>query len=113
VFRTVMWNQTIPDELRGRLAGIEMLSYTTGPLLGNVEAGLLAAIVGVPASVVSGGLLCVAGVALVGLALPAFRRYDDRDLVGPCAAAPGRAAGAGAGAGTAAGADADLAAQPD
>ena len=80
MFRTVMWNQTIPDELRGRLAGIEMLSYTTGPLLGNVEAGLLAAIVGVPASVVSGGLLCVAGVALVGLALPAFRRYDDRDL---------------------------------
>jgi MFS family permease len=80
MFRTVIWNQTIPDELRGRLAGIEMLSYTTGPLLGNVEAGLLAAIVGVPASVVSGGLLCVAGVALVGLALPAFRRYDDRDL---------------------------------
>jgi hypothetical protein len=34
----------------------------------------------VPASVVSGGLLCVAGVALVGLALPVFRRYDDRDL---------------------------------
>jgi hypothetical protein len=71
-----MWNQTIPDELRGRLAGIEMVSYVTGPLLGNVEAGLLAAAVGVRASVVSGGLLCVAGVALVALALPAFRAYD-------------------------------------
>ena len=91
MFRTVMWNRTIPDELRGRLAGIEMLSYTTGPLLGNVEAGLLAAIVGVPASVVSGGLLCVAGVALVGLALPAFRRYDDRDLEPSPASSPASA----------------------
>jgi hypothetical protein len=72
-----------------------MLSYTTGPLLGNVEAGLLAAIVGVPASVVSGGLLCVAGVALVGLALPAFRRYDDRAHLQPGEAGDrlGRAAG--------------------
>lgn len=76
MFRMTMWNQTIPDDLRGRLAGIEMVSYVTGPLLGNVEAGLLAAAVGVRASVVSGGLLCVAGVALVALALPAFRAYD-------------------------------------
>jgi hypothetical protein len=76
IFRTTMWNQTIPDELRGRLAGIEMVSYVTGPTLGNFEAGLLAAAVGVPASIVSGGLLCVAGVAAVTLALPAFRAHD-------------------------------------
>jgi len=38
--RTTMWNQSIPDALRGRLAGIEMLSYSSGPTLGNVEAGL-------------------------------------------------------------------------
>jgi MFS family permease len=78
MFRTTMWNQTIPDDLRGRLASIEMLSYSTGPLLGNVEAGLLAGAFGVTASVVSGGLLCIAGVALVGLALPGLRRYDAR-----------------------------------
>ena len=39
LFRTTMWNQSIPDSLRGRLAGIEMLSYSSGPTLGNVEAG--------------------------------------------------------------------------
>src|SRR6266542_3856184 len=78
MFRTTLWNQTIPDALRGRLASIEMLSYSIGPLLGNVEAGLVAGAFGVPASVVSGGLLCVAGVAVVGLALPAFRAYDAR-----------------------------------
>jgi hypothetical protein len=78
IFRTVIWNQTIPDQLRGRLAGIELLSYSTGPLLGNVEAGAVAAVVGVRASVVSGGLLSLVGVGLVALTMPLFRSYDAR-----------------------------------
>jgi MFS family permease len=86
IFRAVIWNQTIPDHLRGRLAGIELLSYTTGPLLGNVEAGSVAALVGVRASVVSGGLLSVVGVVLVALAMPRFRGYDARRR--PAGAAP-------------------------
>jgi hypothetical protein len=60
------------------MAGIEMLSYTSGPLLGHVEAGLVAAAFGVQASVVSGGVLCVAGVLLCGALLPRFVRYDAR-----------------------------------
>ncbi len=79
IFRGTIWNQTIPDHLRGRLAGIEQISYSTGPLLGNVEAGLVASLAGLRASVVSGGILCVVGVALAALALPAFRRYDARE----------------------------------
>jgi hypothetical protein len=43
IFRMTMWNQTIPDALRGRLASIEMVSYSSGPLLGHVEAGAVAA----------------------------------------------------------------------
>lgn len=78
IFRSVIWNQTIPDRLRGRLAGIEQVSYSSGPLLGDLEAGLVAAVAGVRASIVSGGVLCVAGVGLLALALPAFRRYDAR-----------------------------------
>ena len=46
VFRQTIWNQTIPDRLRGRLAGVEKVSYLTGPLLGNVESGLVAAAYG-------------------------------------------------------------------
>jgi MFS family permease len=79
LFRSTVWNQTIPDHLRGRLAGIEMLSYSTGPLLGNLESGLAARLLGLTGSVVSGGILCVAGTALCAVALPAFRRYDGRD----------------------------------
>ncbi len=79
LFRMTVWNQTIPDHLRGRLAGIEMLSYSTGPLLGNLESGLAARLLGLTGSVVSGGVLCVAGTVACALALPAFRRYDGRD----------------------------------
>jgi MFS family permease len=78
IFRGTIWNQTIPDHLRGRLAGIEQVSYSTGPLLGNVESGAVASLAGVRASIVSGGVLCVAGVAVAILALPAFWRYDNR-----------------------------------
>ena len=85
VFRGTLWNQTIPDRLRGRLAGIEQVSYSSGPLLGNLEAGVVAAIAGVRASVVSGGILCVVGVGLFALVLPAFRRYDAR---APLSASP-------------------------
>ncbi len=79
LFRSVIWNQTIPDHLRGRLAGIEMVSYTSGPLLGNAEAGVASSLFGVRAAVVSGGVLCVVGTALLALALPAFIRYDGRE----------------------------------
>jgi MFS family permease len=78
IFRGTIWNQTIPDHLRGRLAGIEQVSYSTGPLLGNVESGAVASLAGVRASIISGGVLCVAGVAVAILALPAFWRYDNR-----------------------------------
>jgi MFS family permease len=79
LFRMTIWNQTIPDHLRGRLAGIEMLSYTTGPLLGNAESGLVASLFSVRTSIVSGGILCVVGTGLLAMALPAFLHYDGRE----------------------------------
>src|SRR5215510_9599774 len=78
IFRMTMWNETIPDALRGRLASIEMVSYMSGPLLGHVEAGAVAAAFGVTASVVSGGVLCVLGVVACGVWLPRFLHYDAR-----------------------------------
>jgi MFS family permease len=78
VFRMIIWNQTIPDHLRGRLAGIELISYHTGPMLGNAESGIVASLFGIRNAVVSGGILCVLGTGLLMLALPAFRRYDGR-----------------------------------
>ncbi len=75
VFRGTIWNQTIPNALRGRLAGIEMISYLTGPLVGNTRAGFMADAWGVSNSVWMGGAICLAGVAATGFALPHFWAY--------------------------------------
>jgi MFS family permease len=87
IFRMSIWNRTIPDSLRGRMASIELLSFASGPLLGNAEAGAVATLFSVPVSIVSGGLLCVAGCLVCALLLPGFREFDLRDWTG----APGGA----------------------
>ncbi|HEY7277810.1 MAG TPA: MFS transporter [Trebonia sp.] len=75
VFRDTMWKQSIPDHLRGRMAGIELLSYAAGPPTGQLRSGAVAAVTSVRFSLTSGGLACVAAVAGVVALLPAFRRY--------------------------------------
>jgi MFS family permease len=98
VFRDAMWKQSIPDHLRGRMAGIELLSYAAGPPAGQLRSGAVAAVTGPRFSLTSGGLACVAAVGAVLVALPAFRRYTA-----PASAAfSGAATSAGAPAGTAA-----------
>jgi MFS family permease len=78
IFRTTVWNQTIPDTMRGRLAGIEMLSYSLGPLGGQVRAGVVADTWSVRGAIYSGGALCVVGVAATAMWLNGFWTYDSR-----------------------------------
>lgn len=75
VFRGTIWNETIPNALRGRLAGIEMISYLTGPLVGNARAGFMADAWGVSASIWIGGVVCLVGVIATGFVLPRFWAY--------------------------------------
>ncbi len=78
IFRDAVWNGSIPDELRGRLAGVELLSYSTGPILGNARAGFVASAIGIRGAIVSGGLLAVAATLAAAAAMREFRDYDDR-----------------------------------
>ena len=78
IFRQLIWNQSIPDELRGRMAGIEMLSYAIGPQLGNARVSLVANARGLSTSIASGGILCAASVVALGAALPSLWSYDVR-----------------------------------
>jgi len=55
IFRQTMWNASIPDEVRGRMAGIELLSYSTGPELGQLRSALVASATSLRTSIVSGG----------------------------------------------------------
>jgi len=78
IFRSALWNETIPDAMRGRLAGVEMISWSSGPLLGNARAGAGASLFGLRASVLGGGVLVLAGSVALALALPRFWNYDSR-----------------------------------
>jgi MFS family permease len=76
---TIMLSAT-PDAMRGRLSGIELAQVASAPMLGNVEAGVVASLTSVRFSVVSGGVACVAGTFTIALALPALLRYDARQV---------------------------------
>jgi hypothetical protein len=75
IFRVSLWNNTIPHEFRGRLAGIEMLSYLSGPRLGDMRAGLMAKAIGIGPAIISGGVFCVVGVGLCCYRLREFWHY--------------------------------------
>jgi len=75
VFRSTILQLSAPDSMRGRLSGIHILVVSGGPRLGDLEAGLVAQVFSPWASVVSGGLLCIAGAGLVAWIYPELRRY--------------------------------------
>jgi MFS family permease len=75
VLRGTIVMTATPDAMRGRVSGIEFAQVAAAPSLGNLEAGVVASLAGVRASIVSGGIGCVLGVAVLALALPRFRRY--------------------------------------
>jgi MFS family permease len=78
VFRSTILLSATPDQMRGRLTGIEFAQVASAPTLGNVEAGVVASLTSLRFSIVSGGLACVAGTILVALAFPALIRYDAK-----------------------------------
>jgi len=73
VFRQTIIQLATPDELRGRLTGLQMAVVTAGPRLGDAEAGIVANAFGPVASVLSGGLACIAGALAIARLLPGFR----------------------------------------
>ncbi|MCW2991289.1 MAG: transporter [Solirubrobacterales bacterium] len=77
-------NQTVtPDALRGRMSSVFSLVVTSGPRLGDIESGAVAAATSARFSVTSGGLACLAGTAVVCLAFPALARYDREEALSP------------------------------
>lgn len=78
IFRSTILLSATTESMRGRLAGIEFAQVASAPTLGNVEAGVVASLTSLRFSVVSGGLVCVAGTLLIGLLLPALARYDAK-----------------------------------
>ena len=88
VSRTAIIQSLTPDHMRGRMASVYALVVTSGPRLGDIESGAVAGAAGVRFSVVSGGLACLAGVAVVLVAFPALVRYDAEQWTGAPAHSP-------------------------
>jgi MFS family permease len=78
LFRVTIWNASVPDRLRGRLAGIELLTSSVGPSSGEVRAGLVTGRFGVRVALATGGLACVAAMGVLVVMLPSLWRYDER-----------------------------------
>ena len=81
VCRSVIDQTVTPDALRGRMSSVFSLVVTSGPRLGDVEAGAVAALTSPRFSVLSGGIACVAAAGLVVLAFPALARYDKDEAI--------------------------------
>lgn len=81
VFRSTMWNESIRPDMRGRMAGMEMISYSLGPTAGQFRAGVMAAWTSLRFSLTVGGLACSGAVGVVATALPSLWRFDARSDV--------------------------------
>jgi MFS family permease len=75
VFRNTILQLTTEDSYRGRVSSLHVMVITGGPRLGDLETGVVATLVSVPFAVVSGGVACLVGLAVLGVAVPALRRY--------------------------------------
>ncbi len=75
VFRNSILQLTVPDRLRGRLSAVHIAVVTGGPRVGDLESGAVASLTNPQVSAVTGGLACVAGVAVIGRAIPALGRW--------------------------------------
>ena len=89
VCRSSINQMVTPDAMRGRMSSVFSLVVTSGPRLGDVESGSVAGLTSPRFSVTSGGLACIAGVAVVVAAFPALARFDaDEVLAAQAAASP-------------------------
>jgi MFS family permease len=75
VLRNVIRQLATPDEMRGRMTSVNMVFFMGGPQLGELEAGVLAQSLGPVASVVTGGIGCVASVLWLAWRTPSLARY--------------------------------------
>jgi MFS family permease len=88
VLRSAIVQLLTPDELRGRVTSVHVLVVTGGPRLGDVEASAVASLAGARLSVVSGGLLCLVGLAAIVRSFPELAAFDMRQVAGLTARPP-------------------------
>jgi MFS family permease len=83
IIRNTIRQLNTPDHIRGRMVSVNQIFFQGGPQLGEVEAGIVASLLGVPFAIISGGIGCIVGMALIVLKWPQLRKYNgDEHLIG-------------------------------
>ena len=75
ILRNTIRQIQTPDFIRGRMVSLNQIFFMGGPQLGEIEAGVVGQLLGISASIITGGIGCVIGVAWVALYWPQLRRY--------------------------------------
>jgi MFS family permease len=81
VIRQTIRQMMTPDRLRGRMTGINQIFFMGGPQLGEMEAGIVAALFGVPFAIVSGGLATIVLTGYIAWKYPNLRNYTRAHMV--------------------------------
>jgi MFS family permease len=79
ILRNVIRQMTTPDHLRGRMTAVIVTFYTSGPQLGEIEAGFVAHLMGTPLSVAFGGIATIIATIYIAIKTPQLLNYKDRD----------------------------------
>jgi MFS family permease len=80
VIRQTIRQMMTPDRLRGRMTGINQIFFMGGPQLGEMEAGIVAALFGVPFAIVSGGLATIVLTGYIAWKYPRLRQYTSAHM---------------------------------
>lgn len=81
VIRHTLRQVITPDRLRGRMTGVNMIFFMGGPQLGELEAGLVAAVFGTPFAIFTGGIATVLLTGWIAWQYPRLRNYKAGDYI--------------------------------
>jgi len=79
IIRNTIRQLNTPDHIRGRMTSINQIFFQGGPQLGEVEAGIVAALFGVPFAIISGGIGTILAAFLIMAKWPVLRQYDSHE----------------------------------
>lgn len=88
IIRNTIRQLSTPDHIRGRMVSVNQIFFQGGPQLGEVESGIVASLLGVPFAIVSGGIGCIVGTALIVLKWPDLRHYNGDEHLSVTTAGP-------------------------
>ncbi len=77
IIRNTMRQMLTPDHIRGRMTSVNQIFFQGGPQLGEIEAGAVAQFWGAPFAVITGGIGCIVGAALIVWKWPQLLKYND------------------------------------